>query len=159
MINWTPIFFISQLHDWVQVNKKAVHDLLKEQDTAKTDIVTTEQFFSTLEGVGVPLDSDNKGKLLAIYDKKGEGKLNYSDFIAEQKFVHAVRGHCICVYASWISTHVYSASVLDDLFLIHVHLFCSLTNLVQKMTSRLKLKRERRARKEEGRKERYAYDV
>ena len=72
------------------MNKKVLVDLLKEQDEAKSEMITTEQFFSTLEGIAAPLDSDIKVKLLAIYDKKGEGKINYADFLTEQKFVHAV---------------------------------------------------------------------
>ena len=72
------------------MNKQVVIELLKEQCPDKTDVITTDQFFSVLEGISVPLDSDSKVKLLAIYDKKGEGKLNYDDFITEQKFVHAV---------------------------------------------------------------------
>ena len=94
----TCFFLVSwQLHDWVQVNKKALVDVLKEQDEAKSEVITTEQFFSTLEGIAAPLDSDIKVKLLAIYDKKGEGKINYTDFLTEQKFVHAVRLVFVCV--------------------------------------------------------------
>lgn len=79
------------------MNKKVLLDLLKEQNTEKSEVITTEQFFSTLEGIAAPVDSDNKVKLLAIYDKKGEGKINYNDFITEQKFVHAVRLKFFCV--------------------------------------------------------------
>ena len=83
------------------MNKKVVLDLLKEQSTEKSDAIATEQFFSVLEGIGAPLESDNKVKLLAIYDKKGEGKINYGDFLTEQKFVHAVSVYvcmvCVCV--------------------------------------------------------------
>lgn len=79
------------------MNKKVLLDLLKEQNTEKSEVITTEQFFSTLEGIAAPVDSDNKVKLLAIYDKKGEGKINYTDFITEQKFVHAVRLKFLCV--------------------------------------------------------------
>ena len=73
------------------MNKRAVLELLKEKSTEKSDVVTTELFFSVLEEIGAPLDSDCKSRLLAIYDKKGEGKINYDDFITDQKFVHAVR--------------------------------------------------------------------
>ena len=79
------------------MNKKVLVDLLKEQDEAKSEVITTEQFFSTLEGIAAPLDSDIKVKLLAIYDKKGEGKINYADFLTEQKFVHAVSLVFYCV--------------------------------------------------------------
>ena len=79
------------------MNKKILLDLLKEQNTEKSEVITTEQFFSTLEGIAAPVDSDKKVKLLAIYDKKGEGKINYTDFITEQKFVHAVRLKFLCV--------------------------------------------------------------
>ena len=79
------------------MNKKVLVDLFKEQDTAKLEVITTEQFFSIVEGIAAPLDSDNKVKLLAIYDKKGEGKINYTDFITEQKFVHAVRLKFFCM--------------------------------------------------------------
>lgn len=73
------------------MNKRAVVELLKEKNPEKSDVVTTELFFSILEEIGAPLDSDSKSRLLAIYDKKGEGKINYDDFITDQKFVHAVR--------------------------------------------------------------------
>ena len=78
------------------MNKKVLVDLFKEQDTAKSEVITTEQFFSVVEGIAAPLDSDNKVKLLAIYDKKGEGKINYTDFVTDQKFVHAVRLKFFC---------------------------------------------------------------
>ena len=80
------------------MNKKALVDLLKEQDEAKSEVITTEQFFSALEGIAAPLDSDIKVKLLAIYDKKGEGKINYTDFLTEQKFVHAVRARILLCF-------------------------------------------------------------
>ena len=79
------------------MNKKVLVDLFKEQDTAKSEVITTEQFFSVVEGIAAPLDSDNKVKLLAIYDKKGEGKINYTDFVTDQKFVHAVRLKIFCM--------------------------------------------------------------
>ena len=40
--------------------------------------------------MGVPLQSDDLTSLLAIYDKKGEGVMNYDDYISEQKYIHAV---------------------------------------------------------------------
>ena len=92
------------------MNKKALVDLLKEQDEAKSEVITTEQFFSALEGIAAPLDSDIKVKLLAIYDKKGEGKINYTDFLTEQKFVHAVRLEFVCME--------YGIEYYDDLYLM-----------------------------------------
>jgi Ca2+-binding EF-hand superfamily protein len=84
------------------VNKKVLVDLFKEEDAAKSEVITPEQFFSTLEGIAAPLDSDIKVKLLATYDKKGEGKVNYTDFITEQKFVHAVRLKILCVVCGMV---------------------------------------------------------
>ena len=72
------------------MNKRVVLDLLKEQNPDKSDVIANELFFSVLEGIGAPLESDAKAKLLTIYDKKGEGKINYDDLFSEQKFVHAV---------------------------------------------------------------------
>ena len=72
------------------MNKRVVVELLKEKSPDKSDVITTDEFFSVLEGINAPLDSDSKVKLLAIYDKKGEGKINHDEFITEQKFVHAV---------------------------------------------------------------------
>lgn len=40
--------------------------------------------------MGAPLESEHLTSLFAIYDKKGEGVMNYDDFISEQKFIHAV---------------------------------------------------------------------
>ena len=117
------------------MNKQVLVDLLKEEDTEKSTVITTEQFFSTLEGIAAPVDSDNKVKLLAIYDKKGEGKINYNDFIAEQKFVHAVSlktflcavcgmllSMCVCVRErgdEGESSHATIFICVD----IHVHVF------------------------------------
>ena len=80
------------------MNKRVVVELLKEQNQEQPDVITTDQFFSVLEGIGAPLDSDSKVKLLAIYDKKGDGKINYDDFITEQKFVHAVSERMCAVF-------------------------------------------------------------
>ena len=72
------------------MNKPVVIDVLKEHDTNKSGVISTEEFTTSLQGIGVPLQSEEFDKLLKIYDKKGEGKLNYEDFLTEQKFIHAV---------------------------------------------------------------------
>lgn len=65
-------------------------DLLREQDPTLSGSITTDVFTTTLESIGVPLSSEEMAKLLAVYDKKGEGKLNYDDLLTEQKYIHAV---------------------------------------------------------------------
>ena len=52
--------------------------------------MTTEAFTSVLHTMGVPLQSDDITSLIAIYDKKGEGVMNYDDYVSEQKYIHAV---------------------------------------------------------------------
>ena len=80
----------TQLYDWVQVNRQVVTDVLKEQDPDKSGVIPTQQFTTSLEGIGIPLQSEEFEKLIRVYDKKGEGKLNYDDFLTEQKYIHAV---------------------------------------------------------------------
>jgi len=67
-----------------------VLDVLKEQDVDKKSVLSTEQFTGALQGIGVPLGPEEFQKLIKVYDKKGEGKLNYDDLLTEQKFIHAV---------------------------------------------------------------------
>ena len=74
----------------MQVNRQVVTDVLKEQDPDKSGVIPTQQFTSSLEGIGIPLQSEEFEKLIRVYDKKGEGKLNYDDFLTEQKYIHAV---------------------------------------------------------------------
>lgn len=78
------------------MNKQVVVELLKEKDNEKASVLPKEVFFSVLEEIGAPLESETRAKLQTIYDKKGEGKINYDDLITEQKFVHAV-SVCVCV--------------------------------------------------------------
>lgn len=79
-----------QLYDWLIVNRLAVKDLLRSYDPDNTGVMDTEDFFSSLSGMGVPMTEEGKTKLLAVYDKKGEGKLNYQDILADHKYIHAV---------------------------------------------------------------------
>ena len=80
-------------------------DLLREQDPGVSGSISTEMFISILESIGVPLSSEEMTKLLTIYDKKGEGKLNYDDLLTEQKYIHAVSNVLLC-YSIVISTSV-----------------------------------------------------
>ncbi len=72
------------------VNKIAVMDVLRGQDEERSGVIPSDKFTEVLQGIGVPLQSEEFDKLLKVYDKKGEGKLNYEDFLTEQKFIHAV---------------------------------------------------------------------
>ena len=55
----------------------------------------------------LPLQSDDIIKLLSIYDKKGEGKINYDDFISEQKYIHAVSHSLITASYSTMTLYMY----------------------------------------------------
>ena len=72
------------------MNKRDIMDLLRAQDPKGTGMIPTDAFTSTLQSIKAPLEHDELSKLLAIYDKKGEGVMNYDDFISEQKYIHAV---------------------------------------------------------------------
>jgi len=85
------LIFFKQLYDWLVVNKLAVRDLLKSYDAESTGMVETEDFFSCLSGMGKSLDVEHKTKLLATYDKKKEGKINFGDLLSDHKYIHAVR--------------------------------------------------------------------
>lgn len=65
-------------------------DVLREEDKEKSGVIPTEEFKKVLQGMGVPLQEEGFEKLFKVYDKKGEGKINYEDFYTEQKFIHAV---------------------------------------------------------------------
>ncbi len=73
-------------------------DVLKEQDEERSGVIPSDKFTEVLQGIGVPLQSEEFDKLLKVYDKKGEGKLNYEDFLTEQKFIHAVSLFCMHKY-------------------------------------------------------------
>ena len=83
-------FLNAQLYDWLIVNKLAVKQLLKSFDYERTGVLETEEFFSSLTTMGIPLDEEGRTKLLSIYDKKKEGKVNYEDLLADHKYIHAV---------------------------------------------------------------------
>lgn len=85
-----PLRLLSQLYDWLIVNKVAVKEMLCSYDPDKTGTIETEDFFSSLSGMGMPLTEEGRTKLLAVYDKKGEGKMNYNDLLADHKYIHAV---------------------------------------------------------------------
>ena len=66
---------------------------MKLVDTEGKGTLETEEFFSSMADIGIPLSAlseDGKTKLLAIYDKKGEGRFPYQDFLDEHKYIHAV---------------------------------------------------------------------
>ena len=85
------LFSLPQLYDWLQLNKRALLEQLREQDPSGRGVVSTELLTSSLEGLGAPLQSEQLSSLLTTYDKKGEGQLSYTDLIGETKFIHAVR--------------------------------------------------------------------
>lgn len=90
------------------MNRKAVTDLLREQDPTLSGTITTEAFTTTLQTIGVPLSSEDMPKLLHIYDKKGEGKLNYDDLLTEQKYIHAVSiWMYLLVIPDWLYVYVF----------------------------------------------------
>ncbi len=101
----------TQLYDWLMVNRVAVMDVLKQEDKDKTGVLLTDKFTQALQGIGVPLQSEEFEKLLQVYDKKGEGKLNYEDFFTEQKFIHAVSLSNACVSAYFVC--IYHVSKLS----------------------------------------------
>ena len=72
------------------MNKLAVKEMCLSYDPDVTGTMETEDFFSGLSGMGLPLEDEAKTKLLAVYDKKGEGKMNYTDLQADHKYIHAV---------------------------------------------------------------------
>lgn len=72
------------------MNKRDIMDLLRAQDPNGTGTIPTDTFTSILQSIKAPLEHDELSKLLTIYDKKGEGVMNYDDFISEQKYIHAV---------------------------------------------------------------------
>ena len=90
-ITFNFFFLLSkQLYDWLTVNKFLVKELLKSHDDKSNGSLGTDDFVSCLYGIGAPLDETSKTKLLAVYDKKGEGKINYIDLLSDHKYIHAV---------------------------------------------------------------------
>lgn len=74
------------------MSKMAVKDLLKSFDSEDKGSLETDDFFTSMSGMGMPLTEDGKAKLLTVYDKKGEGKISYSDLLSNHKYTHAVSG-------------------------------------------------------------------
>lgn len=74
------------------MNKLAVKDLLKGFDSENNGSLETEDFFTSMSSMGMPLTEEGKAKLLTVYDKKGEGKISYSDLLSDHKYIHAVSG-------------------------------------------------------------------
>ena len=50
----------------------------------------TDELFGALDSMGMGLQSDDQSKLLKLYDKKGEGFINWDDLITDHKYIHAV---------------------------------------------------------------------
>ena len=87
------VFFclrLLQLYDWAHTNRHLLLELCREQQSGEDGVMTTDAFTSVLHTMGAPLQPDHITSLLTIYDKKGEGVINYDDFISEQKYIHAV---------------------------------------------------------------------
>jgi hypothetical protein len=78
-----------QLFDWLQVNKLLLWELLKASESNVDGVMSVEEFQTILKDMNVPLGDDEWTKILKIYDKKNEGKLNWDDLLTDHKYVHA----------------------------------------------------------------------
>ena len=63
---------------------------MKTHEDNKNGVLPVDGFISALEGLGVPLTEEEWPKLMKIYDKKGEGSINWDDLMSDHKYVHAV---------------------------------------------------------------------
>lgn len=112
--------------------------------------------------MGMSLQSDERSKLIKIYDKKGEGFVNWDDLVSEHKYIHAV-SFCVsmfiyiymCTFTFYLRLWV--VKILNIYTVKRVVSTCdnngctcgahsvfslaSNTNLVPMMTSKQKLKR------------------
>lgn len=43
-----------------------------------------------MKGIDAPLNEEQWENFLKIYDKKGEGSINWDDILSDHKYVHAV---------------------------------------------------------------------
>ena len=105
----------------MQGNKRALIDLLREQEAADSQVITTDAFVGILERMRAPVQSEDLMELFSIYDKKKEGLINYDDFISEQKYIHAVSNvqSTVTVYST---VFVHSTSIFQGFyFLINLH--------------------------------------
>ena len=59
-------------------------------DVERKGALETDELFSSLSDLGVPLEEEGRTRLLAVYDKKGSGKISYEDLLADHKYIHAV---------------------------------------------------------------------
>ena len=91
-----------QLYDWLTMNKLAVKDLLRGFDSENKGSLETEDFFTSMASMAMPLTEEGKAKLLTVYDKKGEGKISYNDLLSDHKYIHAVSGHSLVGVAWWV---------------------------------------------------------
>ena len=72
------------------MNKAALLDVLQAQEENRGTVMPTEAFALALESMGAPLTGQDMTKLMRIYDKKGEGRLDWDDLISEHKYINAV---------------------------------------------------------------------
>lgn len=72
------------------VNKISVKEMLRGHDTERTGSLPVVTFMACLSELHIPLSQDSKTKLLAIYDKKGEGVINYDELLSVHKYIHTV---------------------------------------------------------------------
>ena len=72
------------------VNKGLVKDTLRTFDTEKTGSLPVDSFMACMSELHIPLNEKSKPELLAIYDKKGLGTINYIELLSEHKYVPIV---------------------------------------------------------------------
>ena len=108
------------------MNKQLLLDLCHEQRSGDGGAIATDAFTSILHTMRVPLQSDNLTSLLAIYDKKGEGVMNYDDYISEQKYIHAVSHgqyytDMLCTYSTRWNFVISKVWILLFRSYMHIH--------------------------------------
>ena len=64
--------------------------LLKSHEDNKDSVMPTESFTRALTAIGVPLNAEDWARLLKVYDKKGEGSINWDDLLTDHKYVNTV---------------------------------------------------------------------
>ena len=71
--------------------------MLKEGSVNDDGVIQSDVFKELMTQMGAPLSEEEEEKLLKIYDKKGEGSINWDDLLTDHKYVHAVSANIVVI--------------------------------------------------------------
>ena len=80
--------WVIQLYDWSLARKIKLMELFKKYDPDDTGTIPKDDFIETMMDLKAPVDQGNLAKIVALYDKNKESKIDYSDYFNGKKYVN-----------------------------------------------------------------------